>query len=220
MHNLIQALSTASAVFWDFDGVIKDSVDVKTEAFAQLFLPFGSIIASRVRRHHENNGGVSRFEKIPLYLKWAGEEATVEQIEKFCREFSNACIQSVINSPWVPGAQEYLLKHHNHQYFVLVTATPQAEIEQVLAALQLSHCFQEVFGAPTKKDQAMQSVLERQNLSHSKALMIGDSTSDWLAAQACSVPFLLRCTHLNSSLQASFSGSMFHNFNDESTFRN
>ncbi len=220
MHNAIRTLGKASAVFWDFDGVIKDSVNVKTATFVQLFLPYGPKIASRVRHHHENNCGVSRYEKIPLYLEWAGEAASLEQIEKFCRQFSKACIQAVINSPWVPGAREYLLKHHKHQYFVLLTATPQAEIEKILASLQLTHCFQEVFGAPTKKDQAMQSVLERQNLSRSKALMIGDSRFDLLAAQANSVPFLLRCTPLNKHLQASFRGPMFQDFNDESTFGN
>ena len=29
----------ARVIFWDFDGVIKDSVPVKTEAFRKIFLP-------------------------------------------------------------------------------------------------------------------------------------------------------------------------------------
>ena len=28
-------------IFWDFDGVIKDSVKVKSDAYEQLFSPFG-----------------------------------------------------------------------------------------------------------------------------------------------------------------------------------
>ena len=42
--------------FWDFDGVIKDSVDVKTQAYFQLFEPFGLDVAERVRQHHEAMG--------------------------------------------------------------------------------------------------------------------------------------------------------------------
>lgn len=61
-------IGSAELIFWDFDGVIKDSVSVKTLAFEKLFLPYGKKIAQKVKNHHEANGGVSRFEKIPLYL--------------------------------------------------------------------------------------------------------------------------------------------------------
>ena len=55
-------------IFWDFDGVIKDSVQIKSKAFGNLFAQFGNIISKRVIEHHESNGGMSRFEKIPIYL--------------------------------------------------------------------------------------------------------------------------------------------------------
>ena len=195
--------------------MIKDSVDVKTEAYENLFLPYGIQIARRVRQHHEAHGGVSRFNKIPLYLEWAGQAATPEQIEECCQQFSQAVVQAVIDSPWVPGVREYLLKYYMEQYFVLVTATPQDEIEKILASLKLSHCFREIFGAPTKKSQAVKAVLERLKCSPDEAVMIGDSESDLLAAQVNSVPFLLRRTPLNEELQATFQGSMFDDLNDE-----
>lgn len=202
-------------IFWDFDGLIKDSVDVKTEAFGSLFLPYGNEVASRVRQHHEANVGVSRFEKIPLYLKWAGQTPTPARIEEFCQRFSKAVVQAVIDSPWVPGAREYLLKHHMDHYFVLLTATPQDEIEKILGSLKLSRCFKEIFGAPIKKDRAIKLVLERLKYSPDDAVMIGDSASDLLAAKANSILFLLRRTPLNVRLQAIYQGPMFDNFNDE-----
>lgn len=205
----------ARLIFWDFDGVIKDSVDVKTEAYENLFLPHGVEITRRVRQHHEANGGVSRFDKIPLYLEWAGQTATPERIEECCQHFSQAVVQAVIDSPWVPGVREYLLKHYMDQYFVLVTATPHKEIEKILASLKLSHCFKEIFGAPTKKNQAVKAVLEKLKCPPDEAVMIGDSESDFLAAQANSVPFLLRRTPLNGLLQASYQGPMFDDLNNE-----
>lgn len=39
------------AIFWDFDGVIAESVNVKTEAFYNLYLPYGIEIAEKVRRY-------------------------------------------------------------------------------------------------------------------------------------------------------------------------
>ena len=46
---MIDALIRARLVFWDFDGVIKESVAVKTEAFVQLFSPFGAEVAAALR---------------------------------------------------------------------------------------------------------------------------------------------------------------------------
>lgn len=218
MHGLQKTkalINCAELVFWDFDGVIKDSVDVKTDAFVQLFLPYGEEVANRVRQHHESNGGVSRFDKIPLYLTWAGVPVSAVQIETFCARFSQAVLQAVIDAPWVPGVREYLLQHYVEQYFVLVTATPQEEIEQILGALDLAHCFREVHGAPTKKPSAIGEVLARQKYAPEQALMIGDAETDREAAQANAVPFLLRRTPLNLKLQASYDGPIFNDLNDE-----
>ena len=194
-------IAKAKIVFWDFDGVIKDSVNVKTAAFEKLFVPYGYEISKKVVCHHEANGGVSRFDKIPLYLSWAGEEVTDELVEIFCNRFSRLVIRSVIESPWVPGVFEYLEDNFHKQYFVLLTATPQKEIEEILISLEIGHFFREVFGAPFKKVDKIKKVLRMQKITTDQVLMIGDSETDFLAAESNGVPFLLRRTSLNGSLQ-------------------
>ena len=208
-------ISNSDPIFWDFDGVIKDSVGVKTSAFKKLFLPYGQKIAERVINHHEANGGISRFEKIPLYLSWAGENVRDELVEKFCNSFSKAVFQLVIRSPWVPGVFEYLTAHHREKYFVLITATPQDEIEKMLSALKIAKCFRQVFGAQTKKNDAMRSVLDKQRFRPVDALMIGDSETDLLAARANSVPFLLRRTPLNLHVQHRYDSPQFDDLSYE-----
>ncbi|MBT7899475.1 MAG: HAD hydrolase-like protein, partial [Candidatus Marinimicrobia bacterium] len=54
-------------IIFDFDGVIADSVQVKTDAFASLYEQYGDNIVTKVIEHHEANGGMSRFKKIKLY---------------------------------------------------------------------------------------------------------------------------------------------------------
>jgi phosphoglycolate phosphatase-like HAD superfamily hydrolase len=58
-------------------------------------------------------------------------------------------------------------------------------------------------------------VLVRQRVAPAQALMIGDAETDRQAAQTNSVPFLLRRTPLNLSMQASYGGPMFDDLNDE-----
>jgi len=194
-------LQAADLVFWDFDGVIKDSVAVKTVGYEQLFLPFGPALASRVRQHHEAHGGVSRYEKIRLYLDWAGEPVTQARVDEFCARFSQLVLQAVIDSPWVPGVREYLQEHRTRQHFVLITATPKDEIDQILRLLDLAACFRSVFGSPTPKAVAIREVLTLSRASPDGALVVGDSETDLDAALANGVGFLLRRTTLNQKLQ-------------------
>ncbi|NQU65274.1 MAG: hypothetical protein HQ517_13465 [SAR324 cluster bacterium] len=42
-------LSEIQAIFWDFDGVIADSVAVKSQAFEEMFAPYGERILNQVR---------------------------------------------------------------------------------------------------------------------------------------------------------------------------
>lgn len=201
-----------STLFWDFDGVIKESVDVKTEAYVRLFEPFGRALAQRVREHHELNGGTSRFRKIPLYLAWAGVDPTEEEVERYCRAFSAAVRQGVIDSPWVPGVRDYLAANWDKQRFILLTATPQGEMEDILSTVAISDCFTEVHGAPTEKRDAIVSVLSRLGCERGHALLIGDSRSDHEAAQAAGIDFLLRRTTLNQTLQRSYLGPQCEDF--------
>ena len=94
---------------------------------------------------------MSRFEKIPLYLGWARQLVSQNQVEDYSKNFSALVKDAVINSPWVPGVLEYLLEQYAKRYFVLVTATPQLEIEDILNSLNIDYCFREVYGAPQKK---------------------------------------------------------------------
>ena len=215
----IQRVSTllqgAEVIFWDFDGVIKDSVAVKSDAFEQLFLPYGKEVARQVRHHHEAHGGVSRYEKMPLYLEWAGEPVTQDKIDEFCNRFSQLALQAVIDAPWVTGVREYLLANYTQQRFVLVTATPETEMRQILETLGISRCFLEVCGAPMPKSTAIRNALQNLKFPHGQTLVVGDSETDLNAAETNGVAFLLRRTSLNRALQERYTGPMFDDLSHE-----
>jgi len=199
-------------VIWDFDGVIKETVNLKGDAFAELFRDHGQKLMNKIRVHHAKHGGISRFEKIPLYLKWAGLAQDTKNIQYFCGRFSELVFQKVIESPWVPGAQELLRCNPWHQKFYLVTATPQKEIEAILAALDLTVVFKGVFGGPVKKADAIRRILELSGMPKEFCLLIGDSHADQQAASTANIPFLLREHSDNSFLRRGFSFSCIANF--------
>jgi phosphoglycolate phosphatase-like HAD superfamily hydrolase len=210
-------LQRYAVLFWDFDGVIKDSVGIKGAAFERLFVPFGPSVAARVRRHHEQHGGVSRYEKLRLYLRWAGEVVSDAQVERYCDLFSEAVRQAVIDSDWVPGAREYLDENHGHQAFILLSATPQKELEGIVSAVGGAGWFRAIHGAPaTKADSIVRSLVEL-GCAPRDALLIGDSDSDHEAAAKTGIAFLLRRTALNAALQARHTGPACAHFAGAST---
>ena len=210
----IEFVQAAELIFWDFDGVIKDSVTVKTQAFIKLFASYGSHVAEQVKSHHEANGGMSRFDKLPIYLRWAGEEPNEAQVKAFCERFSQLALDGVIDAPWVSGVEDYLRANRNQQTFVLVSATPQDELEQILQALNLRRCFATVFGAPSCKKEAIRMTLEKSSIFPQKCLMIGDARADLEAAQANHVPFLLRRHDTNFGVFADYTGCSIRDFTE------
>tara|TARA_A100001388_G_C28767062_1_gene501410 strand:+ start:1136 stop:1768 length:633 start_codon:yes stop_codon:yes gene_type:complete len=199
-------------IWWDFDGVIKESLDVKTQGFNELFKPYGKEIVNKVVNHHKLNGGVSRFKKIPLYLKWANLKTNPETVDIFCHKFSKLVKKTVIESNWVPGAYEFLKLNHDYYNFFLVSATPQKEIEDILKELKINNFFKEIFGSPSEKEDVINLLIKKYNVSLDSAILIGDSESDLIAAQNAGIDFLLRKTFSNDHLQEKFSGPKIDNF--------
>ena len=208
----LELLSKADVIFWDFDGVIKESSAIKSLAFEEMFSKYGNEVLEKVMEHHQLNGGISREVKIPLYFsKFVGFSLTSQETEDRCLEYSKLVVQKVIDAPWVAGILDYLKSNSFHQRFVLITGTPYMEIIEILTALDIIDCFQTVYGSPTTKIKALNQEIQS-DTDVSKCLFIGDTLTDYEAASAFEVPFLLRETEDNKKLFMSYTGLIFNDF--------
>ena len=208
----LELLSKADVIFWDFDGVIKESSAIKSLAFEEMFSKYGNEVLEKVVEHHQLNGGISREVKIPLYFsKFVGFSLTSQETEDRCLEYSKMVVQKVIDAPWVAGILDYLKSNSFHQRFVLITGTPYVEIIEILTALDIIDCFQTVYGSPTTKIKALNQEIQS-DTDVSKCLFIGDTLTDYEAASAFEVPFLLRETEDNKKLFMSYTGLLFNDF--------
>lgn len=201
-------------LFWDFDGVIKESLQVKTEAFSALFETSGQHTVRRIREHHLANGGMSRFEKIPLYLEWSGQERSAGRIRAVGEEFSKLVTQAVIDAPWVPGSEQFIRSNPYNQIFVVVSATPKDELEFILKALNLDRCFADAFGSPISKRDALKFTFDHSNFEPRNSLMIGDARGDLEAASQLGVPFLLRRHSTNRAFFKDYKGMSVEDMTD------
>jgi phosphoglycolate phosphatase-like HAD superfamily hydrolase len=208
-------ISQSKVIFWDFDGVIKNSVEVKSDAFEQMFEPFGAKLANKIKLHHESNGGMSRLDKLPIYLSWAGIISPSNQlIDEYAENFSLLVKHKVIKAEWVAGVLDFLQNNYKRKQFFLITATPQKEIEDILKQLKIIDYFDKVVGSPTKKNDAINVILSEYLIPPKDAVMIGDSGVDYHASRLNKVKFVLRKTNLNKALQEAIDCQMVSDFKD------
>lgn len=180
------------AVFFDFDGVILDSVDVKTKAFASMFRQYGPEIEQSVVEYHLSNGGVSRFKKFEYYYQHLLNKPINQDIlDELGREFNRRAIDGVLAAPFMEGALETLdkLRKKNIPAFI-ASGTPDEEIQYIVKNRGLSQYFIEVHGSPRKKNEIMEDISSRHRYRLSDCLFIGDAATDFEASQICGTAFL------------------------------
>ena len=189
-------------ILFDFDGVLCESVHIKTDAFYELYLPYGKEIAQKVKEHHIANGGMSRYDKFKYYEKAFLHKSTISEarIKTLSEHFSNLVKQKVIQAPFVKGAHDFLKNNAKSYQCFIVSATPMEEMIEIAEEKQIAHYFQEIFGSPKNKIEWAEHILHKYNIKVTETLFIGDAQSDYKAAKFHRIHFLLRNTNENKNL--------------------
>src|SRR3990167_3288293 len=122
------------AIIFDFDGVILESADIKTEAFKELFSEYASKIKEIVE-YHLLNGGISRYVKFRyIYEHILGMHLSKQQEADLGERFSQIALEKVIRTPFVRGAQEFLGKNKRRYQFFICSGTPELELLDIVRA--------------------------------------------------------------------------------------
>ena len=186
------------AYIFDFDGVVKESVKVKSEAFIQIYEAEGEAFQKRVEEYHLANGGISRYVKFKVWNEWLGRSTSEEVIERLAMKFAQLVIDKVVAASYVTGAQESILSAKKKDLCFIATGTPDKEIDEILDRLDLTSSFDEVHGSSRKKPEIVKDILDRFSLNPTDILFIGDAQTDYQAALEHKLDFYLRETDYNS----------------------
>lgn len=179
------------AIFFDFDGVICDSVGIKTEAFAALYERFGDDIVSSVKAYHLKYGGYSRYTKLEYFEKEIlNHEGKPDEIEALAQQFSAIVVDKVISCPFIPGVIEALNGLQKDQIpMFIVSGTPEHELRYIVQERKLHHYFVEVCGSPRPKHIILEDLLSKYQFEKDRCVFLGDAITDWKAANDVGMPF-------------------------------
>ena len=193
-------------------------MNVKTEAFRTMYLPYGQEIATRVVVHHLANGGISRFDKFRLYHgEWLGIKVTDELLRSLAKQFSTLVMESVIKAPEVPGASEFLYKNREKYKFWIISGTPTDEMKRIARKRKIYRFFHEIFGSPVLKTVWAAHIIKEWDLKPEETVFVGDANTDYEAAVENDLHFILRETKDNAGLFIKHKGPRIRDFTELET---
>lgn len=180
---------TPRAVVLDFDGVVTDTVDLKTRSFAAVFSGEPAEAVARILEYHAAHNGISRYEKF----RWAYREVlrrplTPEAEAELGRRYNRLVEDAVVDAPEIPGALAFI-RACPVPVFV-ASGTPEEELRRIVARRGYDGLFAGVFGAPTKKAPILREVARAVGAAPDALAMVGDAMTDHNAAREVGARFI------------------------------
>ncbi|MHC9543616.1 MAG: HAD family hydrolase [Vulcanimicrobiota bacterium] len=181
------------AVIFDFDGVILESAQIKTEAFRELFSRRCPEHLDAIVAYHLDNVGISRYVKFRHIYEAILHLPYTEDVEKLLGdEFAEIVLDRVLEAPFVDGALEFLREKSLQYDCFVASGTPEEELLLIVERRGLARFFKEVHGTPRKKVDIIEGILACHQYERHEVVFIGDGESDLRAATEADVPFIAR----------------------------
>ena len=181
------------AIFFDFDGVLVESAEIKTQAFRALYTGYGEQVVTRVLAHHIEHEGISRVEKIRhCHQEFLDEDLSETDLAALARRYSDMVVDAVVVCSGVVGSLEVLQRHKGKTKMFVVSGTPETELRDIVERRGMTHYFEAVCGSPRRKEPIIEDLLDGFGVLAGNSLFIGDAMTDYRAAQATGLDFIGR----------------------------
>jgi phosphoglycolate phosphatase-like HAD superfamily hydrolase len=177
-----------SSIFFDFDGVLVDSVPLKLKAYQEIFRPYGEDVVLEITNFHLANGGIDRYKKIQHVLQKFS--LPVSHVNILADQFAGLVKEKVIQANPIEPMINLAIDLHSQIPIFIVSGTPEIELIEIVKARKWDSYFREIKGSPMTKPMIINTLLENYKLENSKCVFIGDATTDFLSARECGLFFL------------------------------
>ena len=184
-------LNKYSTIFWDFDGVILNSDEVRTEGFKYIFDSYSKKQIDMLINYHTINGGLSRYEKIEYFSqKILDKKLNDEEKKQYAQLYGNYCRERLCDKDLlIKSSISFIKENHKNFNFHLVSASDEKELIYLCSNLDIKKYFKSISGSPVNKIENIKRLLKSNNYIESKCCLIGDSNNDKVAAIENSISF-------------------------------
>ncbi|MCX2831892.1 HAD family hydrolase [Microbulbifer thermotolerans] len=184
----MQSIHDFDVYIFDCDGVILDANRLKIDAMRASLSMFSTIEVNRCLDYFSKNFGKSRYHHVDFFLTeiLSVEESGYQQYyDEILHSYSASCRELYIESEFCESVLDFLNVLNAPCY--VASGSDQDELRHIFKIKGIYGYFVDILGSPETKSNNIKNIV---NNSSGKALMIGDSPSDFYAAKDNEVEFL------------------------------
>lgn len=189
MNILMEKIKT---IFWDFDGVIMDSMSVRDKGFEIVLKNYPQEQVALLMAYHRDNGGLSRYHKFRYFFEEIrGEIISDLDIKILADEFSIVMLGNLLDeSLLIKDSFDFIKKNYSKFNMHIVSGSDEVELRHICETLGLANYFISIHGSPTPKVELVKRIMSQKQYKKEESCLIGDSFNDLEAAEYNSILFI------------------------------
>lgn len=202
-------MNSKKVIFWDFDGVILDSMLVRDKGFREVLKGYPLDEVDKLMEFHNLNGGLSRYVKLRYFFeKIRNENITETEVKQWANSFSLIMKKSLVDkSLLIEDSVTFIKENYTKYQMHIVSGSDGIELRYLCEKLGLSNYFISIHGSPTPKIKLVSELLNFYHYKKNNVILIGDSINDHEAA------------HLNEISFYGFNNDMLKKYNYINSFK-
>lgn len=148
-------------IIFDFDGVILDSVPVKTEAYRLLFKDYHKDIVRKMVDYHELNGGISRYKKVKYFFNdLLNQTISENDIIKFANKYSELTKEELTKRKYIiQDSVDFIMQNYTKYHFHIASGADETDLKYICDKLNLSQYFLTINGSPEIKTSIVNNIM-------------------------------------------------------------
>ena len=184
-------MGNVKVIFWDFDGVILDSNEIRETGFREILKDYDIGLVDKLIQYHRLNGGKSRYVKLRFFFEEIVKRKTSNQeIVELANEFSDIMLSLLKNKELlIPDTVEFIRENYKRFTFHIVSGSDGKELSKLCDYLGISNFFHQIEGSPTPKIELVRRIISDFGHLIDECVLIGDSINDHEAAGANGIEF-------------------------------
>lgn len=180
-----------SAILWDFDGVILDSMPTRGYGFKKVLEDYPDNEVEKLLVFHKENGGLSRYVKFRYFFEEVRDESfSEEKLSRLAKSYSEIMRKKLCERENLISETVNYIKKNQHSFTMhIVSGSDGNELRYLCNQLNISHYFKTIEGSPTPKIKLIGNLIQKFNYTPKELCLIGDSKNDLEAAEANKIDF-------------------------------
>lgn len=178
-------------IIFDFDGVILDSLAVKSNAFAHALSDFPEEQVQLLLQYHKTHGGISRFEKFQYFYENIIKQPYDDRdIARLANRFSTYASTELVKSIYlIKESINFIRASYKNYHMHIASGAEQSELRMLCERHDIAKYFKSIYGSPTSKVELVAKILKDNKYDCNETILIGDAMTDYKAAKSSDILF-------------------------------